>query len=67
MALGSGFIIDPAGNIVTNSPVVANAHKVTVIFQDNSRHTATVIGRDEKTDIALVKIDSNQASLRDLR
>ena len=60
MALGSGFIIDPAGYIVTNNHVVANADKVTVIFQDNSRHTAKVIGRDEKTDIALLKIDSNQ-------
>jgi serine protease Do len=60
MALGSGFIIDPAGYIVTNNQVVANADKVTVIFQNNSRHTATVIGRDEKTDIALLKIDSNQ-------
>jgi serine protease Do len=59
MALGSGFIIDPAGYIVTNNHVVANADKVTVIFQD-SRHTAKVIGRDEKTDIALLKIDSNQ-------
>ncbi len=60
MALGSGFIIDPAGYIVTNNHVVANADKVTVIFQDNSRHTAKVIGRDEKTDIALLKIDTNQ-------
>jgi S1-C subfamily serine protease len=48
MALGSGFITDPAGDIVTNNHVVANADKVTVIFQDNSRHTARVVGRDEK-------------------
>jgi len=40
--------------------VVTNADKVTVIFQENSRHTAKVIGRDEKTDIALLKIDSSQ-------
>jgi S1-C subfamily serine protease len=59
MALGSGFIIDPAGYIVTNNHVVANADKATVIFQENSRHTAKVVGRDEKTDIALLKIDSN--------
>ncbi|MBV8101391.1 MAG: hypothetical protein JOZ31_19785, partial [Verrucomicrobia bacterium] len=44
LALGSGFIIDPRGDIVTNNHVVANADKVTVIFQDNSRHTAKVIG-----------------------
>ena len=60
MALGSGFIIDPSGYIVTNNHVVANADKVSVIFQDNSRHTAKVIGRDEKTDVALLKIDANQ-------
>jgi serine protease Do len=60
MALGSGFIVDPAGYILTNNHVVANADKVTVNFQDNSRHTAKVVGRAEKTDIALVKIDANQ-------
>jgi serine protease Do len=60
MALGSGFIIDPRGYIVTNNHVVANADKVTVIFQDNSRHTAKVVGRDEKTDVALLKIDTDQ-------
>ena len=60
LALGSGFIIDPRGDIVTNNHVVANADKVTVIFQDNSRHTAKVIGRDEKTDVALLRIDTNQ-------
>ena len=60
MALGSGFIIDAAGYIVTNNHVIANAEKVTVIFQDNSRHTAKVIGRDEKTDIALLKVDTGR-------
>jgi serine protease Do len=56
MALGSGFIIDPSGYVVTNNHVVANADKVTVIFQDDSRHPAKVIGRDTKTDLALLKI-----------
>jgi serine protease Do len=60
MALDSGFIIDPTGYIVTNNHVVANADKVTLIFQDNSRHAAELIGRDEKTDIAPIKIDTNQ-------
>jgi len=60
VALGSGFIIDAAGYIVTNNHVIANAEKVTVIFQDNSRHTAKVIGRDEKTDIALLKVDTGR-------
>ena len=58
MALGSGFIIDPSGLIVTNNHVVGNADKITVILQDNSRHPGKIIGRDEKTDLALVKIDA---------
>ncbi len=60
MALGSGFIIDPSGYVVTNNHVVANAGKVTVIFQDNSQHPAKIIGRDPKTDLALLKIDAPQ-------
>jgi serine protease Do len=60
MALGSGFIIDPSGYIVTNNHVVENADKVTVIFQDDSKHVAKVVGRDVKTDLALIKIDAPQ-------
>jgi serine protease Do len=63
MALGSGFIIDPAGLIVTNNHVVGDAKndKVTVIFQDDSKHPAKIIGRDPKTDIALIKIETDKA------
>ena len=50
----------PAGYIVTNNHVVENADKVTVIFQDDSQHPAKVIGRDPKTDLALLKIDAPQ-------
>jgi serine protease Do len=60
MALGSGFVIDPRGYIVTNNHVVADAEKVTVIFQDDSRHQAKVIGRDPRTDLALIKIDTDK-------
>ena len=60
MALGSGFIVDPDGYIVTNNHVVSHSHKITVIFKDNSRHPAKVIGRDEKTDLALLKIDTKE-------
>ena len=60
MALGSGFVIDPAGYVVTNNHVVANAQKVTVTFQDNTQHPAKVLGRDERTDLALLKVDPNQ-------
>jgi serine protease Do len=57
-ALGSGFIIDPAGYVVTNNHVVGNADKVEVILQDDSRHTAKIIGKDAKTDLALLKIEA---------
>jgi len=60
IALGSGFIIDPTGYVVTNNHVVQDASKVTVILQDNSRHPAKVIGRDPKTDLALLKIESKE-------
>jgi serine protease Do len=60
MALGSGFVIDPGGYVVTNNHVVSNAQRVNVAFQDNSQHQAKVLGRDERTDIALLKVDTNQ-------
>jgi serine protease Do len=58
MALGSGFIIDPSGLIVTNNHVVGDAAKVTVVFQDGSEHKAKILGKDAKTDLALLKIDA---------
>jgi serine protease Do len=60
MALGSGFVIDPRGDIVTNNHVVADAEKVTVIFQDGSRHPAKVIGRDPRTDLALIRVRTDK-------
>ncbi len=60
MALGSGFIVDPAGYVVTNNHVVGQAGTVTVTFQDGSKHPAKIVGHDSKTDIALLKIDAPQ-------
>jgi len=60
IALGSGFIIDPSGYVVTNSHVVGDAGKVEVTLQDNSKYTAKIVGRDPKTDIAVLKIESNE-------
>lgn len=60
-ALGSGFIIDPAGYIVTNNHVVDGAHSVSVTLTDGKKYKAKVIGRDAKTDIAVVKIDAGHA------
>src|SRR5579884_370289 len=60
IALGSGFIIDPEGHIVTNNHVIGEAAKVEVILQDNSRYTAKIVGRDSRTDIAVLKIDAGR-------
>ncbi len=59
-ALGSGFIIDPDGYIVTNNHVVEDAEKVVVTLSDGSSHPATVKGRDPKTDVALLKIEAKK-------
>jgi serine protease Do len=59
VALGSGFIIDPMGYVVTNNHVVEEAGTITVVLQDNSRHPAKLVGRDGLTDVALLKIDSD--------
>jgi serine protease Do len=60
IALGSGFIIDPSGYVVTNSHVVGDAGKVEVTLQDDSKYPAKIIGRDPKTDIALLKIKADK-------
>ena len=55
-SLGSGFVIDPSGLIVTNNHVIADADEVTVIFNDKTRLKAEVVGRDQKTDMALLRV-----------
>lgn len=59
-ALGSGFVIDPAGYIVTNNHVVDHAHQIKVTLGDGKSYPAKVIGRDAKTDLALLKIDAGK-------
>jgi serine protease Do len=56
-SLGSGFIIDPAGIVVTNNHVIANAEQITVTLSDDTTLQAEVIGRDAVTDLALLKVD----------
>lgn len=56
-SLGSGFVIDAAGLIVTNNHVVADADSVTVTFADDTTLEATVVGRDPKTDVAVLKVE----------
>src|SRR6516165_1545486 len=60
MALGSGFIIDPSGYVVTDDHVVENAEKVTIIIQDTTEYPARIVGRDPMTDLALLKIEAER-------
>lgn len=62
-ALGSGFIIDKQGFILTNNHVVENAEKITVRLQDKREFEAKVVGRDPKTDIAVVQISEKSGDL----
>jgi serine protease Do len=64
--LGSGFIIDPSGIIVTNTHVVRNAQRVEVVLHDGSRFAAKDIKSDPKTDLAVLRIETG-ASLPTLR
>lgn len=59
MGAGSGFVIDPQGHIVTNNHVVDGATEVTVTFNDGTKLDARVIGRDPKTDLALLEVDAD--------
>jgi S1-C subfamily serine protease len=58
-ALGSGFVYDENGHIVTNNHVVANARIVDITFIDGNRYTANVTGRDVYSDLAVLKIVEN--------
>ncbi len=55
-SLGSGFIIDPSGIVVTNNHVIAEADEITVILNDGARLKAELIGKDQKTDLALLRV-----------
>jgi serine protease Do len=58
VALGSGFIIDPAGYIVTNHHVIKDADEINVKLSDNKELVAKIIGSDARTDLALLKVES---------
>lgn len=57
---GSGFIISSNGQILTNAHVLNGANTVTVTLKDGRSYTGRVLGKDEVTDVAVVKIDANQ-------
>jgi serine protease Do len=59
-SLGSGFIIDPSGLVVTNNHVISDADEVTVILNNGENLKAEVVGRDKKTDLALLRVKSEK-------
>jgi S1-C subfamily serine protease len=65
-SLGSGFVIDKAGFIVTNYHVVADARSVYVSFSNNESIKAEIIGKDASTDVALLKVEASSRALKPL-
>ena len=59
-SLGSGFIVDPSGYIVTNNHVIEGADEITIILQDDTNLQATLVGTDEKTDLAVLKVETDE-------
>lgn len=55
--LGSGFVYDKDGHVITNSHVIANADKITVIFPDDTEADATLVGADPDSDLAVLQVD----------
>ncbi len=62
-SLGSGFIIDTAGIVVTNNHVIENADQITITLSNDDTYEAEVVGRDAKTDIAVLKFDPKGADI----
>ncbi|MFT8644089.1 DegQ family serine endoprotease [Gluconacetobacter sp.] len=58
-ALGSGFIIDASGIVVTNNHVIRHADQITVTLQDNTVLKAKLIGHDDRTDLAVLKVETS--------
>jgi len=59
-SLGSGFVIDASGIIITNNHVIDKADEIEVIFTDGKKLKAKVLGRDKKTDIAVLKVEPKE-------
>ena len=59
-SLGSGFVIDPSGIVITNNHVIADANDVTVIFTDGQKLKAEIIGKDSKVDVAVLRVKSDK-------
>jgi serine protease Do len=59
-SLGSGFVIDPSGVVITNNHVIGDANDILVIFTDGRKLKATVVGKDSKVDVAVLKVESDK-------
>jgi serine protease Do len=59
-SLGSGFVVDPSGIVITNNHVVGDANDIVVIFTDGRKLKAKVIGKDAKVDVAVLKVESDK-------
>ena len=66
-SLGSGFVIDKTGHIITNYHVISNAQRVQVSFSGQDQIAATVVGKDPSTDVAVLKIDAHARALQPLQ
>ena len=66
-ATGTGFVIDDDGHIVTASHVVDGASSITITFEDGTTRTATLLGQDDATDVAVLKIDPDGLTLHPLK
>ena len=63
-SLGSGFIVDTSGIVVTNNHVIADADEINIIMNDGSKFKAELVGVDKKTDLAVLKFKPAQAAGR---
>jgi serine protease Do len=59
-SLGSGFVVDPSGVVITNNHVIGDANDIVVIFTDGRKLKATVVGKDSKVDVAVLKVESDK-------
>ncbi|MCC0053718.1 MAG: Do family serine endopeptidase [Rhodobiaceae bacterium] len=59
-SLGSGFVVDKSGLVVTNNHVIAEADEIVVNFSDGTKLSAEVVGRDTKTDLAVLKVKADK-------
>lgn len=59
-AVGSGFIVDPAGYIITNNHVIDNAARISVTLESGEQYDAKVVGTDDETDLAVLKIETGR-------